>query len=229
MLFNIISIFPDMFKSISDFGITSKALKNNLFALNIYNPRDFTIDKYRRIDESPCGGGAGMVMQAQPLYDALMQIQDNITQTSKNLRILPSPQGISFSHQIAKNWLRDYDSLTFICGRYEGIDQRFIDSYIDIQVSIGDVVVSGGELPCMLMLDAMIRLIPQAINQDSVINDSFENNLLDYPHYTKPVTWQNMPVPDVLLSGHHKNIAKWRYEQALQNTKDKRPDLLIGE
>ncbi|MFM2343878.1 MAG: hypothetical protein RLZZ210_486 [Pseudomonadota bacterium] len=231
MNFDVITIFTQMFESISEYGVSSRALKQNLWQLNLHNPRDFTHDKYQRIDDRPYGGGAGMVMMPQPLYETLSHIQQSSYYVqkpkAKNLTVMLSPDGKTFNHNIAKDWLKNYDNITLICGRYEGIDQRFIDKYVDESISIGDIVLSGGELAAMIIIDSIVRLIPDALgNAESAQQDSFENNLLDYPHYTKPEIWQDMPVPEVLMSGHHAKINQWRKEQSIQKTKKKRPDLL---
>ncbi len=232
MRFDIISIFGEMFNAVSQFGISSRALKQNLWQLYLHNPRDFTSDNYKRIDGRPYGGGAGMVMMPQPLYDTLSYIKSSYQKSQfqsqhKSLTIMLSPDGKTFNHHIAKDWLKNYDNITLICGRYEGIDQRFIDKYVDESISIGDVVLSGGELGAMIIIDSIVRLIPNALgNIESAQQDSFENNLLDYPHYTKPEVWQDMQVPQVLLSGNHAKINAWRKQQAILKTQEKRPDLI---
>jgi len=227
MRIDVITIFGEMFEAITKYGITSRALQNKLWELYTHNPRDFTYDNYKRIDDRPYGGGAGMVMKAQPLYESLMHIRQN--KLGKNLCVLLTPEGKTFNHTIAKDLL-NYDSLTFICGRYEGIDERFIEKYVDEKISIGDVVLSGGELPAMAIIDSIIRLIPTAINnQQSHEKDSFEQGLLDYPHFTTPRIWQDTEVPKVLLSGNHKKITEWQKKQSLEKTAKYRPDLLKGE
>jgi tRNA (guanine37-N1)-methyltransferase len=233
MRFDIITIFSEMFNAISEYGVSSRALKQNLWQLKLHNPRDFTTDNYKRIDNRPYGGGAGMVMLAQPLYDTLLHIQKDKQQNhinsenKKSITIMLSPDGKTFNHNIAKDWLKNYDNITLICGRYEGIDQRFIDKYVDESISIGDIVLSGGELAAMIIIDSIVRLIPEALgNIESAQQDSFENDLLDYPHYTKPEIWQDMQVPEVLMSGNHAKINEWRREKSLLKTKNKRPDLI---
>ncbi len=228
MRFDVISLFPDMFKSITEYGVSARALKQNCYEIHLYNPRDFTYDNYQRVDDRPYGGGAGMLMQAQPLYESLMHIQAQIKgQHTKTRVILMGADGKTFKHNKAQKLLTDYTQITFICGRYEGIDQRFIDRYVDDIISIADIVLSGGELAAMLIMDSMIRLLPNALgNEDSAVQDSFMHGLLDYPHYTRPEIWQNMPIPDVLLSGHHNNISLWRRQQTLKRTLKTRPDLI---
>jgi tRNA (guanine37-N1)-methyltransferase len=227
MRFDVISLFPDMFKSITEYGVSARALVQNCYELCIHNPRDFTYDNYQRVDDRPYGGGAGMLMQAQPLYESLMHIQTQTTQHSKKRVILMGADGQTFKHDIAQIWLADYTQITLICGRYEGVDQRFIDAYVDEVVSIADIVLSGGELAAMLIMDSMIRLLPNVLgNENSAQQDSFMHSLLDYPHYTRPEVWQDIAVPDVLLSGNHAHIDVWRKQQALKHTWNKRPDLI---
>jgi tRNA (guanine37-N1)-methyltransferase len=224
--FHVITIFEQMFDAVTKYGINSRAFENKLYYLSTYNPRDCTTDNYHRIDDRPYGGGPGMVMLAEPLQKTLLKINDNIKSKS-TLRILLSPCGKAFNHNIAKRWLHSYDNLIFVCGRYEGIDQRFIDKHIDEQCSIGDVVLSGGEIAAMLMIDSIIRLIPDAINSAaSFEQDSFENSLLDHPHYTRPEVWDDIEIPDVLKSGNHANITQWRREQSLKLTMINRPELI---
>ncbi|RIY31541.1 tRNA (guanosine(37)-N1)-methyltransferase TrmD [Psittacicella hinzii] len=226
--FGVITIFPEMFKAISEWGITKQALKAGLYELDTFNLRDFTTDKHRTVDERPFGGGPGMLMKIEPLERALEAAKE--VGASKGLPlqvILLSPQGQVFAHQASVDLAQlDYNYI-FICGRYEGIDQRFIDRYVDQEWSLGDFVLTGGELGAMTMIDAIIRHIPQALNtKESAEQDSFATGLLDCPHYTRPEVYQGEAVPEVLLSGHHGKIELWRQEQALKRTLERRPDLI---
>jgi len=247
----IITLFPEMFDAITQYGITSRALKDGLVSLCCLNPRDYTTDKHQTVDDRPYGGGPGMVMKVEPLKKALdaaldwhAQIAAGIDESREPPTVIyMSPQGKVLRHSDVDATAAQRNMI-IIAGRYEGIDQRFIDNYIDEQWSIGDFVLSGGELPCMVMLDAMIRKLPGAMGaSESHEQDSFENGLLDCPHYTRPVslvglaciepaTQQNKEkcdVPHVLLSGNHSAIAQWRREQSLLATANARPDLLDGK
>lgn len=227
MYFAVISIFPEMFAAISQYGITARALTNGKATIECINPRDFSQDNYRRVDERPFGGGAGMVMMAEPLAKALNHAKTQAC--NHGCRHCPvvylSPQGASLDEAWVQSALT-WDGMILLCGRYEGIDERILKHYVDIELSIGDYVLTGGELPAMVVMDSVIRRLPAVMNDDrSAIEDSFVNGLLDYPHYTKPVAFADEEVPAVLLSGHHEKIAKWRFYQQLQCTKLKRPDL----
>lgn len=226
MFFAIISIFPEMFASVSNYGITGRAISDNKANLYLINPRDFTTDNYRRIDERPFGGGPGMVMMAEPLSKAIAFAKNLATQ--HNCTHCPvvylSPQGETLSESVVKKCLL-FDGMILLCGRYEGIDERVFE-LIDIELSIGDYVLSGGELPAMVLMDSLIRRLPEVMGDErSAVEDSFVDGLLDCPHYTKPVEFQGKSVPEVLLSGHHDNIAKWRFFEQLRRTKQKRPEL----
>lgn len=228
MIFSTISIFPEMFASLTNYGITKRAFDNNICKFIGLNPRDFTTDPYRRIDDKSFGGGPGMVMKIEPLELALTAAisEQNSLGVAKPLRVYLSPQGKTIN-QTMINQLALESGVVFVCGRYEGIDERFIERNIDLELSIGDAVVSGGELPAMLIMDAIIRQIPGVLNdQDSANADSFMNGLLDYPHYTAPREYQGLTVPDVLLSGNHKQIERWRLQMSLWRTYQRRPDLL---
>lgn len=231
MYFAVISILPDMFTAISQFGITGRAIQQGKVYLDCINPRDFTEDNYRRIDERPYGGGPGMVMLAEPLAKAIKHAKQQAkkhgckTDATHCPVVYLSPQGEQLNEQCVLKSL-DYDGIIFLCGRYEGIDERLLNHYVDLQISIGDYVLTGGELPAMVMMDAVIRRLPDVMgNQNSAQQDSFVDGLLDCPHYTKPLVFETQAVPDVLLSGHHKNIAKWRFIQQAHNTQKLRPDL----
>lgn len=217
-----------MFAAITNYGISRRAFDNNICKLMTINPRDFTTDSYRRIDDKPYGGKAGMVMKAEPLELAL---KNGLARQAKlgianPLKIYLSPQGRPINQGIINN-LANCEGIVLVCGRYEGIDERFIKRNIDLEISIADIVVSGGELPAMLLIDSIMRQIPGVLNdQESAINDSFMNGLLDYPHYTAPRQYMGMEVPEVLLSGNHEQIKKWRLQMSLLRTSLRRPDLL---
>lgn len=231
MRIDVISIFPEIFDAVTTAGITSRAEQRQLWSLHRWNPRDFTTDSYRRVDDRPYGGGPGMVMLAEPITKTLAavraaqsaQLADAV---GASRVILMSPQGQRLTHSLVAQ-LAMSPSLVIVAGRYEAIDQRFVDQHVDLEISVGDFVVSGGELPAMLLIDAMVRLLPGAVNDpESVEQESFVKDLLDSPHYTRPDTIAGKSVPPVLLSGDHSKIARWRREQALGLTASRRPDLL---
>lgn len=228
MQFDVISLFPEMFQALSAWGITSRAFEQQRCSLRVWNPRDFTTDNYRTIDDRPYGGGPGMVMLAKPLEHALLaarQAQHEIGVRSQVVML--SPQGNLLDHERVMQLSRS-PGLILLCGRYEAIDQRFVDRYVDEEVSVGDFVLSGGEIPAMALMDAVIRQLPGVLGDaESALQESFATDLLDHPHYTRPEIYHQVRVPDVLLSGNHAEIIKWRRQQALLNTVKKRPDLLI--
>ena len=218
-IFNILTVYPDFFESFNNHGLVKKGLEKKLIDINVVNIRDYTSDKHKRVDFKSYGGGPGMVMQYQPVKNALDTIN------SGKCYYL-SPQGNVLS-QKKLNDLTKEKNITFLCGRYEGVDQRIIDNLIDEEISIGDYVLSGGELPAACIIEGITRLIPGiADNQESIKNDSFYNQILDYPHYTKPETVDKLNVPDSLLSGNHREIELWRRKQSLGFTMLKRPELL---
>jgi tRNA (guanine37-N1)-methyltransferase len=224
----LVTLFPEMVEPAARFGVTGRAIERGIWRLRCWNPRDQATDAYRRVDDRPFGGGPGMVMMAKPLEDTIAQVK--AAHHSAGLKSVPvcllAPQGERFSQKIAGNILNQ-GNISFICGRYEAIDQRFIDRNIDLQLSIGDFVLSGGEIPAMAIMDAVIRLIPGALGDgESAAQDSFMNGLLDYPHYTRPEIYENLSVPDVLLGGHHAKIADWRRQKSLELTFRLRPDLI---
>lgn len=230
MQFDIITIFPKIFSALTEFGITRRAFKQKKYALSIWNPRDFTIDNRRTIDKKPYGGGPGMVMLAKPLQRSLAaarQRQINLGLPMPRVVYL-SPQGKPITHQrimqLAKN-----TGIILLCGRYRGIDQRLLDSDVDEELSLGDFILSGGELPAMILMDAMIRHLPGVLYDKDIITleDSFTHGLLDYPYYTRPKIYKNISVPSILLSGHHAYIKKWKRERILEKTAKKRPDLIV--
>jgi len=225
MRIDVISLFPEMFDSIIDFGITRRAFDNGLLELHLWNPRDYTDDKHRTVDDRPYGGGPGMVMMAEPLSKTIKDIRAQ--QPEAKLAYL-SPQGKQLDHETVIELSRR-SRLILLAGRYEGIDERFIDAEVDEEYSIGDYVISGGELAAMVMIDAITRQLPGALgDQDSAAEDSFVDGLLDTPHYTRPEDWHGNKVPDVLLSGDHAAIRRWRLKQALGRTWLRRPELLEG-
>ena len=222
----VISLFPEMFSAISDYGITSRAVKQGLLQLTCWNPRDYTTDRHHTVDDRPFGGGPGMVMKIKPLEDALVQAKAAAGEKAKVIYL--SPQGRQLN-QSAVRELANEEALILIAGRYEGIDERFIDAYVDEEWSIGDYVLSGGELPAMVLMDAVVRRLPGVLNDaQSAEQDSFATGLLDCPHYTRPEVFDGVRVPDVLLSGNHAEIAKWRLKMALGRTRERRPDLLAN-
>lgn len=229
MQFDVISLFPEMFQAITAWGITARALQQERFGLRIWNPRDFTSNNYRTIDDRPYGGGPGMVMLAKPLEAAVNAAHQAQSQNGEKARVVMlSPQGRTLNHTRVQA-LSKLPALILLCGRYEGIDQRFVDLYVDEEISIGDFVLSGGELPAMALMDAVVRQLPGVLgDEQSAVQDSFVAGILDYPHYTRPEVYQDKRVPEVLLSGNHADIERWRREQALLVTAKKRPDLLIA-
>lgn len=223
---NIISLFPEMFNSPFGHSIIKRALDKHIINIDFTNPRDFTYDRHHQADDVPFGGGAGMVLKPEPFFRAVASVKNTLP-TNKNTRvILLSPEGKTFSQQTAKN-LSTYDSLIFICGHYEGFDNRITENLAEDIISIGDYVLTGGELACMVIVDAVCRMLPDVLgSKESALTDSFYNGLLEYPQYTKPRYYKNMTVPDVLLSGNHQKIDEWRRIKALEKTRLKRPDLL---
>lgn len=227
MFFAVITILPEMFVSLTDYGITGRAIQRQQADVVLINPRDFTSDNYRRIDERPFGGGAGMVMMAEPLAKAIEFAKAEAEQRGKTHCpvVYLSPQGKTLSESRVLEF-GAYDGLILLCGRYEGIDERLIEQYVDIECSIGDYVLTGGELPAMVLMDSVIRRLPAVMGDDlSAQQDSFVDGLLDYPQYTKPLVFADKNVPEVLLSGHHANIAKWRFIQQAKRTQARRLDL----
>ncbi|MBC9130163.1 tRNA (guanosine(37)-N1)-methyltransferase TrmD [Frischella sp. Ac48] len=226
MKIGIISLFPEMFQAITEYGVTSRAVKNNLLEVKYWNPRDFAYDKHKTVDDRPYGGGPGMLMMVQPLRDAIRAAKAQLGEDSKVIYL--SPQG----RKLEQNGVYELSKQTkmiLICGRYEGIDERIIQSEIDEEWSIGDYVLSGGELPAMVMIDSIARFIPGVLNHESSAEeDSFANGLLDCPHYTRPEVLDGMAVPDVLMSGHHEEIRRWRLKQSLGRTWLRREDLLLN-
>lgn len=228
--FDVVTLFPEMFAALTRFGITGRGLQRGLYSLNCWNPRDFTTDNYRTIDDRPYGGGPGMVMLAEPLDRAISAARTRqIAATGVPGRVIfLSPQGVPLTHRRVVDLARS-ECHILLCGRYEGVDQRLVDSRVDEEISVGDFVLSGGEIAAMALIDAVVRQLPGALGDaESAVEESFADGLLDYPHYTRPEEYNAMRVPDVLLSGHHEAIRRWRLMQSLSLTKKRRPDLLAG-
>jgi len=226
--FDVVTIFPEMFEAVTRHGITRRALEEGGFDFKAWNPRDFVSDPHRTVDDRPYGGGPGMVMIPGPLEDCIdaAVARQRAAGVERPQVVLLSPQGERFTDAMARR-MAGSPGLVMIAGRYEGVDERLIRRRVDLEVSIGDYVTSGGELPAMVMIDAIVRLLPGSLNDaGSAAQDSFSEGLLDWPHYTRPEEWQGERVPDVLLSGNHAAIAKWRRKQALARTWARRPDLL---
>lgn len=228
MQFDVITLFPEMFTAITQSGITRRAFEQKKCELALWNPRDFTADRHRTVDDRPYGGGPGMVMLCKPLEDAVDAArQRQVQQGLATPRVVYlSPQGRPLTHQRVMQLSQD-PGLVLLCGRYEAVDQRLLDRCVDEEISLGDFVLSGGELPAMALMDAVIRQLPGVLHDDaSAVEDSFVNGLLDCPHYTRPESYNGIAVPSVLMGGNHAEIEKWRRERALEATAKKRPDLL---
>ncbi len=226
--FDIVTLFPEMFAAITASGITRRALEKGLYRLECWNPRDFTRNNYRTVDDRPYGGGPGMVMLAEPLEKAIAAAKQRQVDSggAAGRVIYLSPQGRPLCHGRVLELVRE-QNLILLCGRYEGVDERLIERCVDEEISLGDFVLSGGEIAAMALVDAVVRQLPGALNDaESAEQDSFVDGLLDCPHYTRPEEYQGMRVPDVLLSGHHEVIRRWRLKQSLMRTRARRPDLL---
>jgi len=222
-----ITLFPEMFDSLTRWGITGRAHDQGLWGLSLTNPREFADDRHGTVDDRPYGGGPGMVMQPAVMDRALEASRQQVGGSAKVIAL--TPQGRVFSDGLARELVSE-TSLIFVAGRYEGIDERFLEASVDVELSVGDFVVSGGELPAMVVMDALIRLLPGALGHgDSAEEDSFANGVLDCPHYTRPETYRGVDVPAVLLSGDHGAIARWRRAQSLRRTLDRRPDMLSSQ
>ncbi len=224
MWIGVVTLFPEMFEAITRHGVTGRAVRNGLLDVQCWNPREFTRDKHRTVDDRPYGGGPGMLMKVQPLRDAIQAAKQSAGDKVRVIYL--SPQGRRLDHAGVKE-LAAAERLILVAGRYEGIDERLVDSEIDEEWSLGDFVLSGGELPAMVLIDAVSRLVPGVLgHQDSAAEDSFSDGLLDCPHYTRPEKLDDMSVPDVLLSGNHEAIRRWRLKQQLGRTWKRRPELL---
>jgi tRNA (guanine37-N1)-methyltransferase len=229
MQFDVVSLFPEMFAALTQSGVTRRAHEQQRWGLSLWNPRDFTTDNHRTVDDRPYGGGPGMVMMAKPLEAAIGAAKQR--QVALGLAaprvVFMSPQGRALTHQRVMQ-LKDEPGLVLLCGRYEAVDQRLLDRVVDEEISLGDFVLSGGELPAMALMDAVVRQLPGVLGDDaSAIEDSFVNGLLDSPHYTRPETYEGVSVPPVLIGGNHAEIVKWRRQRMLEATARKRPDLLV--
>ena len=230
MQFDVVTLFPPMFEAVTHYGITRRAFEEKRYQLQTWNPRDFTQDNYRTIDDRPYGGGPGMVMLAEPLGQAIQaaKARQVTAGVAKPLVISLSPQGERLNHQMVMA-LAGEAGLVLIAGRYEAVDERLLQRHGDREISVGDFVVSGGELPAMMLIDAIVRQMPGVLHDsDSAKQDSFVDGLLDCPHYTRPELYEKLAVPPVLMSGHHADIERWRKKQALGRTWQRRPDLLAS-
>lgn len=225
MNFHILTLFPEMIETGLNHSVIKRAIENNIINLNTINIRDFSKNKHKKVDDYCYGGGAGMILQPQPVYDAFLSVKNKVE--NPNLKVIYlTPQGKVFNQKMAFELSKEKD-IVFLCGHYEGIDQRVLDKIVTDEISIGDFILTGGELATMVIIDSVSRLIPNVLgNENSFVDESFSNNLLEHPQYTRPFEFENMKVPDVLISGHHKNIQIWKKRQALINTAKKRPDLL---
>ena len=222
MRFDIITLFPEMFSAIKEEGVIARAIKKSIISIEEWQLRDFSENKYKNVDDKAYGGGAGMVMQVKPIRDCIKKIKEQEPETKV---IYLSPQGEPLNQNLVEK-LSSFESLTLLCGRYEGVDERIIKNDVDLELSIGDYVISGGELAAMVLIDSVSRRLPNVLGNKDSLNDSFVNNLLDYPHYTRPESIDGDIVPEVLLSGNQAKIDAWRLEQAKHKTRQKRPDLL---
>jgi len=223
MNINVLTLFPDIIDNYFNHSMGARAVKKGLFNVKALNIRDFSKDKHNKVDDTPFGGGAGMLMTPQPLFDSVNYVKESHPKTKI---IFMSPKGKVLNNKLARE-LADSESLTFVCGHYEGVDQRFIDELVDVELSIGDYVLTGGELATLVSIDAIMRFIPGVLGAENVHEEeSFEDDLLEYPQYTRPSDYNGLKVPDVLTSGHHANIKKWQRERQIEETLLKRPDLL---
>jgi tRNA (guanine37-N1)-methyltransferase len=220
----LVSLFPEMFDAVSEYGVTGRAVKEGLVGLHHSNPRDYTVDRHRTVDDRPYGGGPGMLMKIDPLQQAIAAAREAVGEGAKTIYL--SPQGQRLDHRKAVSLAKE-DALILVAGRYEGVDERLIEAEVDEELSIGDYVLSGGELAAMVLLDAVTRQLPGVLgHESSAEEDSYADGLLDCPHYTRPEQYQGRQVPDVLLSGNHEQIRRWRLKQALGRTLERRPDVL---
>ena len=225
MKFHIFTIFPDMYSSTFEEGVIHRGIAKGHVEIFLHNIRDYTSDKHKKVDDSPFGGGPGMIMKPEPIFNAVETVSKNHNISKTTPKILLSPQGKQFNHKIAKE-LADLSEIILICGRYEGFDERIRETLATDEISIGDYILSGGELASMVIIDSVSRLIPGVLgSNESPLNDSFYNDLLQFPQYTRPASFRNMNVPDIILSGNHAEIEKWRNSQSIMKTQNKRPDL----
>ena len=225
MKFDVMTLFPELIKNVLGESIIGRAQKSGIIDVEAHNIRDFSLDKHRKTDDTPFGGGVGMVMTCQPIYDCYMHVKSSIPNENKTRVIYMSPKGRMLDHNLCVE-LSKYDNLIFLCGHYEGVDQRVIDEIVDEEISIGDYVVTGGEIPACIVIDAVSRLLDGVLACDECYEgESVASGILEYPQYTKPREFMGREVPPILLSGHHENIEKWRLEQSLALTEARRPEL----
>lgn len=221
MRFDVLTLFPEMIQEACSHSIMKRAVESDIISINTVNPRDYTLDKHKKVDDTPYGGGAGMVLMAQPYVDAY----ESIEKSEKSITLMMSPQGQTFDNKLCRE-LADYEQIVILCGHYEGFDERIRDIIKPKEVSIGDFVLTGGELPALCIIDSISRKLDGTLGKiESMEEDSFENGLLEYPQYTKPREYRGLKVPDVLLNGNHSLIAEYRHEEQLKRTKERRPDL----
>ncbi|MGR3177108.1 MAG: tRNA (guanosine(37)-N1)-methyltransferase TrmD [Candidatus Anammoxibacter sp.] len=227
MLIDILTLFPEMFEKVLNTSILRIAQEKSLVKFNVHNIRDYSKDKHKCVDDKPYGGGPGMVLKPEPVFNAVEAIEKQSTQTdAETTKILLTPQGVKFNQEIAKD-IASKKHLIIICGHYEGFDERIRVGLNVYELSIGDYILSGGELPAMVVIDSVVRLVPNVLgSKDSTLIESFENGLLEHPHYTRPREFRNMRVPDTLVSGNHKKIKDWQHDQSVKRTRERRPDLL---
>ncbi len=222
MNFGVITLFPELFKALTEYGVTGRAFKRERVSIHLFNPRDYADDNYQTVDDRPYGGGPGMIMKPEPLEKAILEAKASLPEAKV---VYLSPQGDVFNQAIAQR-SSDEAGIILLCGRYEGIDERIIDLYVDEEWSLGDFVLSGGEIAAMTMMDAIIRLLPGVLGHErSAVEDSFTEGFLDCPHYTRPEVFRGLEVPEVLLSGNHERIRRWRLKQSLGRTQTRRPEL----
>ena len=227
MKFHVMTLFPSLVENVLGESIIGRAIKDGYISLCCYNIRDYSEDKLRKTDDTPFGGGMGMVMTCQPIFDCYDAVRKNVEADSRTRVIYMSPKGRQFTHEVARE-LSEYDELIFLCGHYEGVDQRVIDGIVDDEISIGDYVVTGGEIPACIVIDATSRLIDGVLaSKECYEDESVASGILEYPQYTKPRSFRGMDVPEVLFSGDHKKIARWRLEESVKITKERRPELLL--
>lgn len=228
MKFHCMTLFPALVENVLGESIIGRAQRDGKISLECYNIRDFSTDKHRKVDDTPFGGGMGMLMSCQPIFDCYDAVKAKIQENARTRVIYMSPKGRMFTHSVARE-LSEYDELVFICGHYEGVDQRVIDSLVDEELSIGDYVVTGGEIPACIVIDAVSRLVDGVLAAEECHEDeSVASGILEYPQYTKPRSYRGLDVPEVLLSGDHKKIARWRLEESVKLTRERRPDLLAA-
>ena len=221
------TLFPALIENVLGESIIGRAIKDGCISLSCYNIRDFSTDKHRKTDDTPFGGGMGMVMTCQPIFDCFDEVRKNVSEGARTKVIYMSPKGRRFTHEVARE-LSEYDELIFLCGHYEGVDQRVIDAIVDDEISIGDYVVTGGEIPACIVIDATSRLLSGVLaSKECYEDESVASGILEYPQYTKPRSFRGMDVPEVLFSGDHKKIAEWRLRESVEITRERRPDLLL--